>query len=65
MVAPKEPSSDSPPATKFGEHIYLYIIILDGVSYSGYKFILFAVDEKSGAVIEVGCAETTGILHWC
>jgi hypothetical protein len=55
MVAPKEPSSDSPPATKVGEHIYLDIIILDGVSYGGYKFILFAVDEKSGAVTGLGC----------
>jgi hypothetical protein len=43
----KEPSSDSPLATKVGEHIYLDIIILDGVSYGGNKVILFAVNEKS------------------
>jgi hypothetical protein len=53
MVAPKEPSSNSPPATKVGEHIYLDIIILD--SYGGCKFIPFAVNEKSGAVTGVGC----------
>jgi hypothetical protein len=62
MVAPEEPPSDHPPATRVGEHLFMDLHALTKGhvdSLGGHRQWILGVDEKSGMPFSVGAATKT------